>query len=216
MEKSEIKRNLQLGQIETVYFILFIVFLCVNPTIQQTNNEPVNIGLICAIPWDISNTLRAPIGGPVSLALSAMMALILLFGFLLAPVNYILGYPSRIYHPARKPGLLTEFLYTDHKKPALRSELTELVSTIANRTEEEMFGEESESRSFSINYQSPKLLILEDEKINQDATFPDFLSSAFLLIPEEDTECRKLILCHAHGFLTIFPTKFTKLVRFFR
>jgi len=197
--------------------IVFILFLCANPTTQQTNCEPVNVGLIAAIPWDISNTLRAPIGGPLSLALSVVMALILLFGFLLAPVNYILGYPSRIYHPARRPGLISDLLYSeDGKKPL--TELTAVVTAITNRTAENMYRDDndaSESRKFSPDHGTTRRLISDDARAIETNSFPDFLSSAFFLIPENNTECQKLILCHAHGFLKIFPAKFTKLIRFF-
>lgn len=211
----------RLGQQDTALVIAcIVVFLFASPSSQQTNCEPVNVGLIAAIPWDISNTLRAPIGGPVSLALSAVMALILLFGFLLAPVNYILGYPARIYHPARRPGVIQEFIYNMPPKNPLE-ELAPVIASISNRnrTAEELYRdgiEEEDNEEFrKISSQSARQLTLHNEG-TETSSFPDFLSSAFFLIPEEDTGCRKLILCHAHGFLTIFPTRITRIVRFFR
>lgn len=73
---------------------------------SQTVNEPVNVNWVISLPWDVSNTLRAPFGGPVSLLLSVTAAAALLLGLLLAPVNYILGFPPRIYHTYRVPGIL--------------------------------------------------------------------------------------------------------------
>lgn len=42
----------------------------------RPKGEPINVGLIFSIPWDLSNTLRAPLGGPLSLVLAGGLGMI--------------------------------------------------------------------------------------------------------------------------------------------
>lgn len=203
------RKLLRLGKHEILSFLLaYLLGFCATPTSQTTNCEPVNIGLIAALPWDIANTLRTPLGGPVSLVLSCVMALILVFGFVLSPVNYILGYPSRIYHPARQPGLISNL----YPLPPLK-----IKKEKDGRSLE--FGESYSE--YELDF--PANSTLEDEfnmenQLDPLAThpYPDFESSAFFFIPETDKTCQKLIVCHAHGFLQIFPERLTKVLRYFR
>lgn len=200
-----------LGKLDTplIFLVIVIYFLsCPTLTSQDTRGQPVNVGLNIALPWDVSNTLRAPIGGPVAIMLSAIAAAALLLGLLLAPVHYLLGYPSRIYHPARKPGLISTLLYIDKERSLGQADtedsfLPERISSmIADRNDSGDFDLADGRRSFTGS---------DTEKL-----FPDFISSAFFFIDEKDVECRKLLLCHAHGFLYSLPARASKVVRFFR
>lgn len=82
----------------TFLFLLVSMSLMMGTALVRRNTEPLNIGFIISLPFDISNTLRAPMGGPLSLILGAGLALIMFFGMLATPLYYIFGIPPRPYH----------------------------------------------------------------------------------------------------------------------
>lgn len=222
----------------TSLLVVLLVLLDWNQNSQlfvqsQTVNEPVNFNWIISLPWDVANTLRAPIGGPVSLALSAFMALMLLFGFLLAPVSYILGYPPRIYHPYRAPGILGRSLHSSydaanyttgyyynqpHNHFGSNGENFDMADVLVH-----LFHEVSSARfvfdredHYTTSGESftGRELVVKDEQHEKAA--PGFIESIFLLVPEEDEICRQLLVCHAHGFLTFLPQSAVKTYQLLR
>lgn len=224
----------------TSAFIL-LVFLDSNQLVQsQTLNEPVNSNIIFALPWDIANSLRAPLGGPVSLALSVIMACILLFGFLLAPVNYIFGYPPRIYHGYRIPGLFGRSLdialenYPEFSKSGDYSHYYQLPNNGANNDFNRGIREGLDMADMLVHLvdrvSSARVVFDRDENYlfgEKDFTgrelalwdvneTPGFLDYIFLLVPEEDEMCRQLLVCHAHGFLEFLPETALKLYQLLR
>lgn len=202
---------------------------------SQTQNEPLNFNFIISLPWDVANTLRAPIAGPVSLVLSVTIAIALTCGIVLAPVNYLLGYPPRIYHSYRKPGLLGRSLDSDatnytesfssfsresanHHSHARSSssesfDVADVLVHIFHEVSSARFVfDRDESFAFGESQVTGRELVVHEELEKA----PGFLDSIFLLVPEEDEICRQLLVCHAHGFLPFLPTPVVKVYKLLR
>ncbi|CAL8122012.1 unnamed protein product [Orchesella dallaii] len=208
------------GGLVIIIGFLLLVLLDRNQIVQsQTRNEPVNCNYIIALPWDVANTLRAPFGGPVSLVLTAITACALLFGLLLSPVSYIFGYPQRIYHPARKPGIFgrsfpptssNDSNYNHHYPYNNDGESFDVADAIVHLFHEmssRIVFDKGDSCTFEENSFSGRELVIMEEEYKA----PGFLESIFLLVPEDDEVCRQLMVCHAHGFLGFFPPSVMKL-----
>ena len=126
--------------------------------------------------------------GPLSIILTACLSIILFFGLAASPVYYLFGTPKRKYH-------VNDAIQTPPVKVYSARNFDHAADfTTLNITYE------SEGRGFGGN----------------DGQDFGFVDSFFYFLPQEDVNCRKLLVCHSHGFLTILPTYFLHVYRMFR
>jgi hypothetical protein len=205
---TNLKSNTRRITVSLLVYSLLQLFIA--DEVSATNQEPVNFGFIFSLPWDVSNTLRAPLAGPISIVLTAILACALVFSLLAAPVWYIFGYPKRRY-----------FLHDVPTDPTGRSMM--MTSPIHQNFSPELFSflqgnssflgvSESSRNSTELNLAAKDPSADEEKPIN----YPDFHESMFMLIPEIEMGCKKLMVCHAHGFLSIMSDSVLSIYRFFR
>jgi len=181
-------------RVQVLYRGLILIALfqatSVNSYVRK-NGEPLNIGFIFSLPYDISNTLRAPLAGPLSLVLAAGLGLVMFFGILVSPISYIFGLPPRRYH--------IHDAYKDF----------ELDTQIFSRS-----WPDDDPALIKSNYSTSVNGTRRDGVRN--GKFVDFIEGAFLLLPELEPQCRLLMVCHAHGFLKHLPGPVLKVYNFVR
>ncbi|CAG7818387.1 unnamed protein product [Allacma fusca] len=111
------------------------------------------------------------------------------FGLVSSPVTYLLGTPKRKYRIEDAIRTQPLFLPSPSKK--------------AGR-----------SLSHPFDFLWYNQTVKEDEP-EVENPFPEFIDSVFYFLPEYDENCRKLMVCHSHGFLSLMPTYFVQIYRVF-
>lgn len=74
-----------------------------------------------------------------------------------------------------------------------------------------------ERRGFDLNLNPDNLFDQGNNyTTSRSINYPDFTESLFLFVPPFRDECRKLLACHSHGFLSFLPNWFVRTYHFFR
>ena len=127
--------------------------------------------------------------GPLSIILTACLSVVLFFGMVASPVYYLFGTPKRKYH-------VNDAIQTKPiKVPGVMARSFDSPGDFSG------YNETTEGQGWDFHN--------AEEQIG-------FIDSFFYFVPQQNENCKKLLVCHSHGFLTIFPTYILHIYRLFR
>lgn len=218
--RKEAWNNKMVLRIKQIVVLLLLFQLLTFPStncIYRTNTEPLQTGLIFSLPYDIANTLRAPLAGPLSLILTAGLALVMFFGILISPITYIFGYPSRNYyiHDAIKDSVWNNWGF-DEVQRSLRRNTRKKRSFLVQNSSDFLEFPEFKAKYYESNSNNHAIIRNATLLEGKERIYPKFHESTFSFIPNQDRHCQLLLICHAHGYLAFCPSGFIRFYNFLR